>query len=231
MASSPRIPRSIAPFNDYINTIVNYTLTGTPTNGDRLGLEKDEQLRMKEICDNWNTTWKLYADRSAGRTIAVTASMNGYITDFIDYNESHHLLDRIASSLNATELDYQIFNISVRKTITKGQTKSISAAVQPIIQPIGGGTVSIKCYSDESARPSVYSQANCVQFAFIVGNTAPLSPIDENIKYDTSTRASFNFEAGADKVGKQLFIFFRWYNTVHPDIAGPWSALNTVWLS
>jgi hypothetical protein len=42
-----------------------------------------------------------------------------------------------------------------------------------------------------------------------------------------STKGAFMLQGGVECEGKRLYIYFRWYNTKHPDIAGPWSQLQT----
>jgi len=49
----------------------------------------------------------------------------------------------------------------------------------------------------------------------------------ENMKRDISTKASFVLALSSASSTQSLFIYFRWYNTKHPELAGPWSALMT----
>ena len=229
--STTRIPRTISPMNVYINVAVPYFDLGTPKNSVRLGIEDEEVTTLKGFLTQWNLLYARYADKSGSRTTLVIDQLNNLIQDFIEFDKSHKLLDRIASSLEATVADFSTFNIAPRnRTQSKVIAKSIGEQVQPILQVMGGGVVSVKCYSNESSRPSIHSMANCLQYAYTVG-TAPASPLDEALKIELSTRASFNLSIGADNMGKQLFIYFRWYNTIHPDLSGPWSNVQATWLS
>jgi len=110
-----------------------------------------------------------------------------------------------------------------RTVVTTPLTNVVAAA----LMPIGGGSVSIKCRYLSSTRASIEIGANCVKYVFVVGDKAPDSADAENLKWDISTRASFILALVSASSGKNLYIYFRWDNTKHPDLAGPWSALMT----
>jgi hypothetical protein len=48
---------------------------------------------------------------------------------------------------------------------------------------------------------------------------------------DIITKAAFEFDAGFTNQGKWLVVYFRWYNTKHPDLAGKWSPMVTIAIS
>lgn len=233
MNTRSRIPRTIVPFNDFINVCVAYLLAGDPvTNWSRLGVLDEEMKWFQAFLTDWNRLYLLYSDKKGSRTTEVIVSLNVLISNMLDYNQKQHLLDRIASSLNATPIDFSKFNINPADKATPRSTHSaIQDVVEPTIEPIRGGVIAIKCYGSDSSRPSIYGDANCVQYSYIVGSEAPLSPDDPAMIHDISSRASFTINLGPANSGKKLFIFFRWYNTVHPDIAGPWTGLITIWLT
>lgn len=233
MNNRSRIPRTIMTFNDYINVIVTYLLLGDPvTNWSRLGLLDEEMKWLQTLLQDWNKLYTLYADKKGGRTAEVIESMNSLITKMLDYNQKQHLLDRIASSLNATTVDWSKFNINGGdRSFSKGMRSAIQDVVEPTLEPIKGGVVAMKCYGSESSRPAIHGDANCVQFAYCVGTEPPAMPDDPGMIHDISSRASFSINLGPASSGKKLYIFFRWYNTIHPDTAGPWTGLITIWLS
>lgn len=235
MPNSPRISRSPGPFNTYINHAVPYLKDGAPVkNAERLGIQEDEVTDLEKLLTEWSGLWNLYSDKKGSRTTNVTDQIYGKIDEMIEFDKTHHFLDRIASSMNVTIEDLNVFNIGSgrqQRGTSRSTIKSISDSVMPTLEQLGGAVVSIKCYSVESARPCIQSAANCVQIAYRVGGAAPLSPNDEDLKRNSSTRASFNYEFGPENSGKQLFIYFRWFNTVHPEIAGPWSTVYNLWLS
>lgn len=235
MSTNPRITRSPGPFNNYINHASPYLSEGTPvTNAARLGITEDEVTIVEEIKVSWNKLWDQYSDKKISRTRNITDQVYGKIDEMVDFDKSHHFLDRIASSMNATIEDMEVFNIragKMQRASVKNPIKSISDVVMPVLEQLGGAVVSIKCYSVESSRPCIHSMATCVQFAYRIGGTMPQSPNDEGMIYDSSTRSSINVSFGPENSGKQLFIYFRWYNSIHPNLAGPWSAVLVVWLS
>jgi hypothetical protein len=84
----------------------------------------------------------------------------------------------------------------------------------------------VKCYS-KGSRASILDAADSVQYRFVVGTTAPTSADDAILDKELSTKASFVLPTGVQKVGMMLYIYFRWYNTKHPELAGPWSTLQS----
>lgn len=232
---SPRIYRSLPLFNDYLNNFTSYLKEGTPaTNANRLGITEEEVVELDGLRDEWNPIWEMYADKKISRTASITARLYGEIDKMVDFDKSHHFLDRIASSVNVTIEDLEVFNIrsgKMQRVASKSPIKSISDTVMPTLVQLGGGMVSMKCYSVESSRPSIHSMANCVQFSFKIGGSPPVSPMDEAMTHDSSTRSSLNYGFGPENSGKQVFIFFRWFNSVHTTLAGPWSSMFTIWLS
>jgi hypothetical protein len=106
---------------------------------------------------------------------------------------------------------------------------AISDTVIVSLHPLGGGTIEIKCRtSHDSNRPSIAESADCVQYLYMVGTTPPASTNDAGLRGVSSTHASFTLSLETGSSGKTLYIYFRWYNTKHPALAGPWSSLQTV---
>ena len=124
----------------------------------------------------------------------------------------------------------ETFNIKkgvLQKTTRSVATTPLTNQVAASIQPLGGGSVNIKCRNLSSERAAIDEGANCVQYAFKVGDTAPVSADAENLRREISTKAFFVLALGPGSSAKNLYIYFRWYNTKHPELAGPWSALMT----
>jgi len=148
----------------------------------------------------------------------------------VNFDHTVHFLDRIAASPYATIDDFGIFNINgglLSKSTRSVSTTPISEAVTVTFQVLGGGVVAVKCYSTTGQRAAIYDDADCVQFLYIVGSTAPTEANEDILKKDLSTKATFNMVLGSGNAGKNLYIYFRWYNTKHPELAGPWSSLQT----
>ena len=234
MTGSTRTPRGIDSFNKYIVSVADYLQEGAPTtHAARLGITEEELKFILAILASWTLLYKLYGDKKNTRTTAVIDQLHNIVNRFLEYDRARHLLDRTASSPNTTIVDMETFNIrsgALRRKARSIISKSITEAVSAVVEAVGGGMVAVKCYSTESARPSIFSGGDCVQFAYTVGGTPPASVLASGLTQGFSSRASFSFSTGADNGGKSLYILFRWYNTKHPDLAGPWCAMVTIWL-
>ena len=181
------------------------------------------------ILKKWITVYDKYTDRYNLRTQAVNDELRAIINDAQEFNNDNHFLARIAISENATVTDLETFGIRNGTGPKQPRTlpqNPITTLVEATLKPIGGGSVMVKCYS-KGARASILDAADCVQFRFVVGTTAPTSAEDANLDKDLSTKSSFVLPTGAEKIGMSLYIYFRWYNTKHPDLAGPWSTLQS----
>jgi len=226
-----RISRSIDEFGKYIVKTNTYIAAGTPeTNGERLGLLPTEKTQWKAFETKWNPLFVLYNDITNSRTRAIRNNLVQIIDDVIAYDQENHILDRIAASPNVTIDDLGIFNIYggvMPKTTRTVPTTPIKEPVTVIFQALGGSSINIKCYSTTSARASIYTDADSVQYLFLVGTTPPTVPDEDVLKIGISTKASFVMTLSPDSAGKFLYIYFRWYNTKHPELSGPWSGLQT----
>lgn len=225
------IPLSFDKFNGYLQNSTTFLFEGAPTpNYVRLGIPEPIANGWKEIGTRWNPLYIKYTDKYNLRTPAVSDEMRAIIDSARKFEEENHMIALIAISPNATVTDLETFSINngQRKNRTVPQNQ-ITSLVNAILKPIGGGSISIKCYDTNSKRASINETANCVQYRCCVGTTAPASVEDDILDMDISTKSSFILQAGAENEGKRLYIYFRWHNTKHPDISGPWSAqLSTI---
>jgi hypothetical protein len=226
-----RIPTGINEFGNYMEKTNSYMQAGTPvTNGERVGLLPDETKQWKAFTDEWTPLFALYADITNGRTRGVRNNMMKIIDDVIKFDQTNHILDRIAASPNATLNDWGIFNINggvLPKMTRSVPTTAIKEAVTVAFQALGGATVNVKCYSISGQRASILDGADCIQYLFQVGNTPPTGPNEDVLKLGISTKASFLITFNSDAPGKYLYMYFRWYNAKHPELAGPWSGLQS----
>ena len=230
MTVAPRIPRGIDDCNQYLVSTNNYLDAGTPNNAERLGILPAEVTKWAGLANRYQPLYLLYSDKKNSRTTAVKDELLSIIDELADLDQTSHLLDRIAASPNVTIADMETFNI--KKGILQKTTRSVASTpltnrVVAAIHPLGGGSVTIKCRNLSSERASIDEGANCVQYAFQVGNAAPVSADAPNLRREVSTRASFVLALGSASSAQSLFIYFRWYHTKHPELAGPWSALMT----
>jgi hypothetical protein len=230
MTVAPRIPRGIDDCSQYLVSTNNYLNSGTPTNAERLGILPAEVTQWSDLASRFHPLFLLYSDKKNSRTTAVKDQLLSIIDELTDLDQTCHLLDRIAASPNVTIVDMETFNIKkgvLQKTTRTVAITPLTNQVAAAFQPIGGGSLNIKCRNLSGERPGIDEGANCVQYAFRVGGAAPVSADAENLRREISTRASFVLALGSASSAQNLFIYFRWYNTKHPEIAGPWSALMT----
>lgn len=50
----------------------------------------------------------------------------------------------------------------------------ISEPVTVTLLPLGGGFLAIKCYSTTGQRASIYENADCVRYVYLVGDIPPV---------------------------------------------------------
>ena len=231
MPDRSRIPRLISTFNTYILNTSLYLAAGTPVNNaTRLGLSEAEANRWLALKEEWEPLYKLYCDKNVSRTVLVKEQLLNIIRKTVDFDRKNHILDRIGSSVRVNVEDTGVFRIKGGISAKKNHTipqKPISELVTVIFIPIGGGMVRVKCYGATALRAGIFRNADSVQFLYRVGNTPPASADDTGLSKDLSSKAIFTIQLGPDNSGKKLYIYFRWYNTRHPELAGPWSSLNT----
>lgn len=233
MADAPRIPRGIDDCSQYLINTNNYLDSGTPNNAERLGILPEEAVKWSGFTNKYGPLYLLYSDKQNSRTTAIKNRLLSIIDEVTNFDQTNHLLDRIAASPNVTIADMATFNIKkgvLQKTTRSVATTPLTNQVAAAIHPIGGGSVNIKCRNLSSERAGIEEGANCVQYSYIVGEKAPVSADDENMKRDISTKASFILALGSASSTQSLFIYFRWYHTKHPGLAGPWSALMTTFI-
>jgi len=231
MTTGARIPRGIDDFNPYYTNAIAYLLDGAPTtNALRLGIIPDELTQMTGFATAWAPLYSKYSDKKNSRTTAVKDQLLEILGNVVSFDQDNHILDRIAASPNVTIVDMETFNIkkgSLQKTTKSVSSTPISEPVTVTIQTLGGGSLTIKCYSTTGQRASIYDGADSVQYLYLVGDTAPVSAEAAGLTKELSTKASFTLALGSGSSAKNLYIFFRWYNTKHPELAGPWSSLQT----
>ena len=83
----------------------------------------------------------------------------------VKFDQTNHLLDRIAASPVVTVSDMEIFNIKKGILLKTTRTRPQTTLTEPLfaaIQPIGGGTVSIKCRDASGGRAAIIAGADAV---------------------------------------------------------------------
>ena len=230
MPDRSRIPRLISTFNTYILNTSRYLAEGTPVNNaTRLGLTEAEANRWAELAEEWKPLYSLYSNKALSRTIAIKEQLLEIIRKTVQLDRTNHILDRIGASAQATIEDAGEFRIKRGVAEKKNRTipiASIKEAVTVSFKPIGGGMMKVKCYGISALRAGIIQHVDCVQFRYKVGKTPPDSADEPGLEKDLSSRATFILTLGPGSSANYLYIYFRWYNTRHPRLAGPWSGLN-----
>jgi len=228
--ASTRIPRGIHQFFAYIVNTNAYLLLGTPNNGVRLGILPTESTTWAGFLVSWNAIINKYTDKKNSRTTLIKDSLNLIIANCVLFDQTNHILDRIASSLAVTLADLEAFNI--KKGVSQqakggSSTTTITEPVIPVIKPIGGALISIKCYSSQGNRPGIFSLADSVQYAYVVGDKPPVAADDATLTKEMSSKGSFTLNLSPSNSGSSLYIYLRWYCIANPAQSGPWTLLQT----
>ena len=232
MSDTSRIPHSIVDFHGFLTTTCAYLVLGTPNNATLLGWTAAELTTWTGYLTAWQPYYIKYLDKRNARTPAVTEILNGFIDKACAYNKSHKLLDRIAASTSATTTDLNIFRIKT-SGVTKKATRTVSTtpveiSVSPAFVLVGGGVIKVKCKNNTDKGQHIVEGSDSVQYVYKIDDKAPEGADDSGLSSGLSTKASFSLSLGSSNSGKPLYIFFRWYNTKHPELAGPWTPLQTL---
>ncbi|MEI6555786.1 MAG: hypothetical protein WCL70_09370 [Paludibacter sp.] len=230
MATGARMPRGIDQFNIYFPNAVNYLQEGTPkTNAERLGVLPEEVAALNDSLTAWTPLYSKYSDKKKSRTTSIKDQLLVIIDNVVTIDQNNHILDRIAASPYVTIDDLVTFNIKkgvLQKSPASAGSSPISEQVTATIQSLGGGMMSIKCYSMTGQRAGIMEDADSVQYLYQVGGQAPESAEAPGMIKELSPKAVFTLSLGAGSALKNLYIYFRWYDTRHPELAGPWSSLQ-----
>jgi len=238
--SSTRISETIPGFNTYINNTGTYVAAGTPTtNGARLGLSPTNITDWENMKTDWIALYAKYSDPLQS-TAAVKEAVKNFMKDFKTFAQP--LLNIMAASPNAVEADEAVFNFKIGRAVPSHSTTPISEVVVFDARPIGGGELKFSCRTaHDDHRASKAEGADSVQLAYMVvvpndnptppppggGDDIP-TPNTKGMAKEVFTKSQFTFHAGVDNVGKRMVVFARWWNTKHPELAGPWSPISIV---
>jgi len=230
MSTGARMPRGIDPFSPYFGTAVSYLKEGEPqTNAERLGILPAEVTRLETYLAEFIPLYGKYSEKKKFRTTAIIEQLRLIMENVVTFDQSNRILDRIAASPNVTVEDLVTFNIKkglLQNTSRISSSTIIKEQVTVVIQPLGGGIMSVKCYSPTGQRAGIPDDADSVQYLYQVGGQAPDSAEAPGLIKELSPKAVFTLSLGSGSALKILYIYFRWYDTRHPELAGPWSGLQ-----
>jgi hypothetical protein len=233
------IPREIDKFNTYIiNTnarqLATNAVTGNPYWTDYGWVVAQSNAYKTNWHDQWvNTVYPKYIDPQTSTGI-VKQDTHDFIAGFVGFMDTEKLLEKIKASTIVSETDATIWNFVLERAAPSGPPAKIMTEIFADITGRGHGVfdIHVRAASDAS-RPSIPRDAGAdsVQFSYGISETAAAAITDPNSKLlqrSISPKAHFEFEAGSENQGKWLVIYFRWYNTSYPAIAGDWSTMAVV---
>jgi hypothetical protein len=236
MAGKTRVPGDNALFNNYLNTTGSYIATGTPTtNGVRLGLTTTNVTDWVAGVTNWHDNiYPKYVNADT-RTKTVVKQVQNFKKEFKTF--ANPLLNIMAASPNATEADEEVFNFITKRKKPTIPTTPISEQCYCTARVIGGGEIKFGFRTaTDTKRPSLAEGADCVQIAYVLfdfgaGAAEPTpapTPDTKGMVKEFHTKSQFMLSLGVENIGRRLLLFSRWYNTKHPELAGPWSPITVV---
>jgi len=248
-----RVPRTISKFNPYINSTTDFLLTiidpiANPgyRHADRLGLTAIEMTDWDAKKVYWKDTLYPKWSNANTKTKAVNLEVKNKIKSFATFAEK--ILTRMSVNPAATEADEIMFRFKINRDPRTVPTEPISEQCYATVVALGGGDMKIGCKtSHDASRPSKAAGADSVEHAYTIIDTAasgggiplpgeptkPAAKIPANAEDGTTLlqaikKASHTVHFGVANSGKMLYLFSRWYNSSHPELAGPWSEVVTV---
>jgi hypothetical protein len=250
MADKSRIPTDIPGFNMYISSSDDYQQA---TRSDRsmpnslfLGWNSINSGDWANKRAYWrDVLYKKYSDPAQSTSI-IKKDVKIFITDFHTFGNP--LLDIAAANPGADTQDEEELHFkkkSSRKKPTHPHTRIEDKCFTTWLSEGGGSMKASSRSSHDTKRPSLAEGADSVQYAWKImetkpttagrtavpaTNPAPQHP-DDGTRQEVFTKATHDFRFGADKEGKFLCVWTRWYNTKHPELAGDWSQMQVVMIS
>ncbi len=235
--SNTRIPRTLPEFDRYIHTVVTFLLEGgVNSNGIRLGLLASEIKKAQIFFAQWYTgnaaapgAYELHTSPNT-RTKATTVQVNIILRSFSDFFRP--LLTRMSGSGFITSSDRLILNIAPPNDHKSKPRLPFIQTVYFTAQALGGGVMKVTCRTvNDSKRASKPKGADIVEICYKTGGPPPSNAGDADLKTLISTHAVILLQTGPANGGNRLHAYARWSNTHHPELAGPWSVLLSVFIS
>ncbi len=226
--SSSRIPSAIEKFFGYVETTNNYLQKPiVPTNGQRLTLADADVLIWSNQADIGAKLFLAKKD-PLQKGPSINKKVKEFISDFKIFAEPQ--LDIIATCLAATTDDALMFNVVLVRKKRTTIFAVITEKCNVIFTLLGGGKIQFKCRTTKDAkRGALALGANAVEVVYIIGDSNTKAPsADEMGNGKLFSKASFILSLGTINSQKVLYIYFRWTNIKHPEVASPWSELQII---
>jgi hypothetical protein len=237
MPDRSNVPKQIPEFDKWIrNTNKRQLAVNADTSNP---FWKDYGWTSAQSADfktKWHDQWvnELYPSWSNAlkKTKPVNEGVVRFMKKFKEMVRNQQLIAKIKSSAVASEAEALTWNFVLKRKQPSRHTVRIGKTIAAMVKAAGRGL--IRCvvrYGGDESRPSIPRPdgADSVQYACAVFNTKEetmnekLTP--DEMRKEISTKASFQFDAGFANQAKWLVIYFRWYNTKHPNLAGTWSVM------
>jgi hypothetical protein len=257
MKKQGRIPIKLETFIVFIVLIDEYLhaiLAGsTDPRGIELGMTADELLALRAWVKQFISgdpthpgIWDLHKNK---QTKTQTTRQNMVDTKKQFGVFFRPLLVRMSGSALITNGDRDTLNIAHPVTSHTKPTTPITAECLIGVRRLGQCKLRFVCKaSEDEARASKPEGSDAVEIAYnsrpvittepgkepiLAGKVRPKSMMgpSEATNFKTFTRAIFTMQFPDSDLGNDLQLFGRWINTKHPDLAGPWSQLNSVIIS
>ena len=223
-----RIPRTIAEFFSYLERTDNYLqLVIVPTNGTRLGMSITNVAKWHTNAGNGAALYLQYKDPLQTGP-SVKTKVKKLMTDFFAFAQPQ--LDIIAASENATTDDAEVFNVVLVRKKPTHKTEKIKNKCYATSESMGGCRYTFRCRTlTDAKRASLAPGSDSVEIAYLIGDKDTKVPTaDEMVLRQAFSKAMFIKELGTINSQKVLYIYFRWTNSKHPELASSWSDLMII---
>ncbi len=229
-----RIPRQIPKFDQYFRAIVSFLTAGpTPNNGTRLGLTAAEEAQLTALYTQWFTgnqaapgLIELHGN-SLTKNKATAIGVEKFMRDFGVFFRP--LLNRMAVSPVITSSDRVALHIAEPNLNRTLHQVPISETVFFEAKSLGGGQFKFSCRTTkDSRRCSKPKGADSVELSIKIGDPAPTNGDDPSTRKETSSHAQFILSLGGANAGLKAYLYARWINSKHQQLAGPWNAMTVV---
>jgi hypothetical protein len=238
--SAQRVPRSIPKFILYMQVTVAYLLKASPApftnlNWQRLGWLNSELSAWQGFL----TAILPYNIDIKHRTPTMTAAAKVIVNSARAYDKTNHLVDRTAaSSPTLTNMDdYTTFTIKHSNPAQGGSlpTRRQTATenmVWFILKALGAGVMKYAARADKSNKRAGKLHGYNVGIVYLILHQTDVVPatVDLLTQATDSTKAANILLLGANKAGKRIAISMYWKHKTNPNLDGPKSPIQVVYI-